>query len=92
MSRARRSVTPNNTLNTSSGEERLISIPKPHKSTPLGIRLLGGNKTGIFIAAVQSNTPAANSNITPGHRILSVNYEGTSFYEFLNFWRNPYGI
>ncbi|CAG7818080.1 unnamed protein product [Allacma fusca] len=39
----------------------------------VGIRLTGGNATGIYVAAVQPNSPAAVQGLQPGDKILKVN-------------------
>lgn len=39
----------------------------------LGVRVIGGNQVGIFVSAVQEDSPAALHSIKPGDRILSVN-------------------
>lgn len=37
------------------------------------MRVIGGNQVGIFVSAVQDDSPAALHSIRPGDRILSVN-------------------
>ncbi|VDK88606.1 unnamed protein product [Litomosoides sigmodontis] len=39
----------------------------------LGVRVIGGNQVGIFVSAVQEDSPAAVHSIRSGDRILSVN-------------------
>uniref|UniRef100_A0A0R3RV22 PDZ domain-containing protein n=1 Tax=Elaeophora elaphi TaxID=1147741 RepID=A0A0R3RV22_9BILA len=39
----------------------------------LGVRVIGGNQVGIFVSAVQEDSPAALHSIRSGDRILSVN-------------------
>uniref|UniRef100_A0AAF5Q0W3 Uncharacterized protein n=2 Tax=Wuchereria bancrofti TaxID=6293 RepID=A0AAF5Q0W3_WUCBA len=39
----------------------------------LGVRVIGGNQVGIFVSAVQEDSPAAIHSIRSGDRILSVN-------------------
>ncbi|KAM3721963.1 Tight junction protein [Dirofilaria immitis] len=39
----------------------------------LGVRVIGGNQVGIFVSAVQEDSPAAIHSIKSGDRILSVN-------------------
>uniref|UniRef100_A0A915PNM0 Tight junction protein ZO-1 n=1 Tax=Setaria digitata TaxID=48799 RepID=A0A915PNM0_9BILA len=39
----------------------------------LGVRVIGGNQVGIFVSAVQEDSPAAVHAIRSGDRILSVN-------------------
>ncbi|VDK63012.1 unnamed protein product [Gongylonema pulchrum] len=47
---------------------------KPFNFTgSLGVRVIGGNHVGIFVSAVQEDSPAAQHSIRPGDRILSVN-------------------
>ena len=38
----------------------------------MGIRLTGGNKTGIYVIAVQADSPAATQGLQPGDKILKV--------------------
>lgn len=51
-------------------EARLISF---QKDGSVGIRLTGGNETGIFVASVQPGSPASLQGLQPGDRILKVN-------------------
>uniref|UniRef100_A0A914HXM6 Uncharacterized protein n=1 Tax=Globodera rostochiensis TaxID=31243 RepID=A0A914HXM6_GLORO len=45
-----------------------------HKgSSGLGIRVIGGNQSGIFVSAVQDNSPADQNGIRVGDRIHAVN-------------------
>uniref|UniRef100_A0A1I7S7E3 Tight junction protein ZO-1 n=2 Tax=Bursaphelenchus xylophilus TaxID=6326 RepID=A0A1I7S7E3_BURXY len=46
-------------------------------STSLGIRVIGGNQVGIFVSAVQEDSPAAKNGIRVGCRLNEVN--GQSF-------------
>ena len=39
----------------------------------LGVRVIGGNHVGIFVSAVQEDSPAALNLIRPADKILSVN-------------------
>lgn len=39
----------------------------------MGVRVIGGNQVGIFVSAVQEDSPAAIHSIRSGDRILSVN-------------------
>jgi hypothetical protein len=46
--------------------ERLVETARFQKQGPessLGIRVIGGNHVGIFVSAVQSDSPAAKNNI-----------------------------
>ncbi|KAE9550890.1 hypothetical protein FO519_005893 [Halicephalobus sp. NKZ332] len=52
-------------------EIRVISFKKGSGS--LGIRVIGGNQVGIFVSAVQDDSPAALNGIRIGDRILQVN-------------------
>lgn len=51
-------------------DARIISF---QKDGSVGIRLTGGNETGIFVASVQPGSPAALQGLQPGDRILKVN-------------------
>lgn len=42
-------------------------------SGSLGVRVIGGNQVGIFVSAVQEDSPAAIHSIRSGDRIISVN-------------------
>ena len=44
-----------------------------HKARSIGIRIVGGNETGIFMASVQEGGPAANEGLQRGDQILEVN-------------------
>ncbi|VDM45101.1 unnamed protein product [Toxocara canis] len=50
---------------------RVVSFRKIGGS--LGVRVIGGNRVGIFVSAVQEDSPAAQHSIRPGERILAVN-------------------
>lgn len=39
----------------------------------MGIRLTGGNESGIFVTAVQPGSPASLQGLQPGDKILKVN-------------------
>ena len=43
------------------------------KSGNVGIRLAGGNAVGIFVAAVQHGSSAAQQGLDPGDQLLKVN-------------------
>ena len=51
-------------------EPRLISF---RKEGNVGIRLIGGNQVGIFVAAIQPNSLAAIEGLKPGDKLLKVN-------------------
>ncbi|XP_060522742.1 tight junction protein ZO-1 isoform X2 [Cylas formicarius] len=44
-----------------------------HKEGSVGIRLTGGNFSGIFVTAVQPGSPASLQGLQPGDKILKVN-------------------
>ncbi|XP_067643044.1 tight junction protein ZO-1 isoform X3 [Eurosta solidaginis] len=56
--------------NRQSSEPRFISF---QKEGSVGIRLTGGNESGIFVTAVQPGSPASLQGLTPGDKILKVN-------------------
>ena len=43
------------------------------KDNGVGIRLSGGNKTGVFVADIASGTPAERNGLREGDVILKVN-------------------
>ncbi|XP_037080628.1 tight junction protein ZO-1-like [Pollicipes pollicipes] len=54
------------------------NVPDPRfvsfqKEGSVGIRLTGGNETGIFVTAVQPGSPAAVQGLQPGDKIIKVN-------------------
>lgn len=51
-------------------EPRFISF---QKEGSVGIRLTGGNESGIFVTAVQPGSPASLQGLTSGDKILKVN-------------------
>ena len=51
-------------------DARLVSF---QKDGSVGIRLMGGNETGVFVASVQPGSPAALQGLQTGDRILKVN-------------------
>nr|XP_036229502.1 uncharacterized protein LOC106622754 isoform X3 [Bactrocera oleae] len=53
-----------------SSEPRFISF---QKEGSVGIRLTGGNESGIFVTAVQPGSPASLQGLAPGDKILKVN-------------------
>ena len=62
-------------------ETRFISFKKDHNG--VGIRISGGNKTGIFVAAVAPRSPADQQGLHEGDLILKVNTNNTVSVEFL---------
>lgn len=42
------------------------------KEGSVGIRLIGGNEVGIFVTAVQPNSPASLQGLQPADKILKV--------------------
>lgn len=56
---------------SSSPEARLVILKKA--TSNLGISLLGGNAVGIFVHALQDDSPAQGPNgLRPGDQILEV--------------------
>ncbi|GFR69770.1 tight junction protein ZO-1 [Elysia marginata] len=53
-------------------EPRQVSFPKD-KQTGLGLRLAGGNATGIFIASVQPGSAGEREGLVEGDNILMAN-------------------
>ncbi|XP_037082457.1 tight junction protein ZO-1-like [Pollicipes pollicipes] len=51
-------------------DPRFVSF---QKEGSVGIRLTGGNKTGIYVTAVQASSPAAVQGLQPGDKIIKVN-------------------
>uniref|UniRef100_W8B9N9 Tight junction protein ZO-2 n=1 Tax=Ceratitis capitata TaxID=7213 RepID=W8B9N9_CERCA len=68
----RRQVTESDQLThqRQSSEPRFISF---QKEGSVGIRLTGGNESGIYVTAVQPGSPASLQGLTPGDKILKVN-------------------
>lgn len=52
------------------GDARLVAF---RKSGSLGIQVSGGNKTGIFVAAVKEGSPAYNEGLRTGDQVLMAN-------------------
>lgn len=53
-------------------------VPDPRfitfqKEGSVGVRLSGGNETGVFVTAVQPGSPASLQGLQPGDKILKVN-------------------
>ncbi|XP_053594101.1 tight junction protein ZO-1 isoform X2 [Microplitis demolitor] len=53
-------------------------VPDPRfitfqKEGSVGVRLTGGNETGVFVTAVQPGSPAFRQGLQPGDKILKVN-------------------
>jgi tight junction protein 1 len=57
-------------MNVETTEPRYITF---QKEGSVGIRLTGGNEVGIFVTAVQQNSPAATQGLVVGDKILKVN-------------------
>ncbi len=66
----RNSVSDAFNLRPTNSEPRFISFTK---TGSVGIRLTGGNEVGIFVSAVQPNSPAFDQGLQPGDKILKVN-------------------
>lgn len=45
----------------------------------MGVRLSGGNETGVFVTAVQAGSPASLQGLQPGDKILKVQYNSVSY-------------
>ena len=60
----------NRCFNAARSEPRFISFKKDHNG--VGIRISGGNKTGIFVAAVAPRSPADQQGLHEGDLILKV--------------------
>ncbi|XP_036148879.1 tight junction protein ZO-2 isoform X2 [Monomorium pharaonis] len=43
------------------------------KEGSVGVRLSGGNETGVFVTAVQAGSPASLQGLQPGDKILKIN-------------------
>ncbi|KAJ7394022.1 Tight junction protein ZO-2 [Desmophyllum pertusum] len=52
------------------GDARLVAF---RKSGSLGIQVSGGNKSGIFVAAVKEGSPAYNEGLRKGDQVLMAN-------------------
>lgn len=50
-------------------DARLVAF---RKSGSLGIQVSGGNKSGIFVAAVKEGSPAYNEGLRKGDQVLMV--------------------
>uniref|UniRef100_A0A0N5A8Y0 Tight junction protein ZO-1 n=1 Tax=Syphacia muris TaxID=451379 RepID=A0A0N5A8Y0_9BILA len=61
------------TSNHGPGENDVRTIRFRKDGGSLGVRVIGGNHVGIYVSAVQEDSPAALNTIRPGDRILSVN-------------------
>ncbi|XP_073959371.1 tight junction protein 1-like isoform X3 [Choristoneura fumiferana] len=60
----------NNQRNKPPSEPRLISF---QKEGSVGLRLCGGNRSGVFVSGVQPTSPAALQGLQPADKILKVN-------------------
>ncbi|KAH9638386.1 hypothetical protein HF086_004188 [Spodoptera exigua] len=65
----------NNQRNKPTNEPRLISF---QKEGSVGLRLCGGNRSGVFVSGVQPTSPAALQGLQPADKILKVS--GDSFH------------
>lgn len=52
------------------------------KEGSVGVRLSGGNETGVFVTAVQAGSPASLQGLQPGDKILKVSY--TIYIEYIS--------
>lgn len=57
--------------------ENIFFRPDPRfitfqKEGSVGVRLIGGNETGVFVTAVQPGSPASLQGLQPGDKILKV--------------------
>lgn len=55
-----------------------LPMPDPRfitfqKEGSVGVRLSGGNETGVFVTAVQTGSPASLQGLQPGDKILKIN-------------------
>ncbi|KAG6439700.1 hypothetical protein O3G_MSEX001002 [Manduca sexta] len=58
-----------NQRNKPPSEPRLISF---QKEGSVGLRLCGGNRSGVFVSGVQPTSPAALQGLQPADKILKV--------------------
>lgn len=56
-------------LNICRPDPRFITF---QKEGSVGVRLSGGNETGVFVTAVQAGSPASLQGLQPGDKILKV--------------------
>lgn len=47
----------------------------------VGIKICGGNKIGIFVSDIVPDSPASNSNLAVGDRLINVSMLLNSFYQ-----------
>ncbi|XP_023324267.1 tight junction protein ZO-2 [Eurytemora carolleeae] len=71
-------ITPRNKDDASHSSKSKTNLPDPRfisfqKDGSVGIRLTGGNDSGIFVTAVQPGSPAAQQGLQPGDKIIKVN-------------------
>lgn len=57
-------------MGAETSEPRYITF---QKEGSVGIRLTGGNEVGIFVTAVQQNSPASMQGLVPGDKLIKVN-------------------
>ena len=53
--------------------ERPRSIYTQRSTQEVGLRLIGGNQTGVFIANISPDSPCANTDLKIGDQILAIN-------------------
>ena len=61
---------------SSSDESRTdapLNITVQRTTQNVGLRLCGGNETGVFVAEIFQESPFSNSDLRVGHEILSIN-------------------
>uniref|UniRef100_A0A183IH14 Tight junction protein 1b n=1 Tax=Soboliphyme baturini TaxID=241478 RepID=A0A183IH14_9BILA len=65
---------PSSSRTVTPSDARVVSFNKEGGS--VGIRVIGGNEVGIFVSAVQPDSPAALKGVKQGDKILRVNNKG----------------
>ena len=56
-------------------EPRLIECSKVHPNDPLGLDLVGGNMTGVFVKQIMPNSPVGGRNgLRVGDQIPQVSF------------------
>ena len=59
--------------NASAGDEQTRTVFLAVNKGSMGVRLVGGNASGVFIHVVLSDSPASEAALKPGDRILEYN-------------------